>query len=50
MNSIVESRIETLQEQKKSLVDSIKAFEKTIIDLKKKINEVEEEIQILKSQ
>lgn len=49
MSSIVESRIETLQDQKKAFIESIKAFEKAIVDLKKKITEVDEEIQILKT-
>jgi len=49
MNSIAESRIETLQDQKKAFIESIKAFEKAVGDLKKKITEIDEEIQILKA-
>ena len=48
MNSIVRERIESLKDQKKGTLESIKAFENEIINLKKRVTKIEEEIQILK--
>jgi prefoldin subunit 5 len=50
MSSIVESRIEDLENLKKTLTENIKGFENAIVELKKKISAINEEIQTLKDQ
>jgi hypothetical protein len=50
MNSIKEDRIESLLTLKKQMQENIKAFEQNIIEMKKKVSSIEEEIKILRDE